>query len=217
MNAAAHLRRGFAVAALAAAWGAAPAQTVTFSGSMGSKALLVIDGAPRAVAVGGAHQGVKLVSMDGGDAVVEIGGKRVPLQLGAPVNLGATASAAGGTQIVLTAGSGGHFVTSGAINGKSVQFVVDTGATAVALSQDQAARIGLDYKKGRRGMAHSANGTVPVHAVRLASVRVGDVTVYDVEAMVVPAAMPMVLLGNSFLTRFQMKRENDRLTLDRRY
>ncbi len=196
---------------------AAPAQTVTFSGSMGSKALLVIDGTPRAVAVGGTHQGVKLVSMDGGDAVVEIGGKRVPLQLGAPVNLGAAAGAAGGTQIVLTAGPGGHFVTQGAINGKAVQFVVDTGATSVALGQEQADRLGLDYRKGRRGMAHSANGLVPVYATRLASVRVGEVTVYDVEAMVVPAAMPMVLLGNSFLTRFQMKRENDILTLDRRY
>ncbi len=210
------MRRLVLAAALLCAT-AASAQTVTFSGSMGSKALLVIDGTPRAMAIGSAHQGVKLVSMEGGDAVVEIGGKRVPLQLGAPVNLGATASAAGGTQIVLTAGSGGHFVTSGAINGKTVQFVVDTGATAVALSQDQAERIGLDYKKGRRGMAHSANGAVPVHAVRLASVRVGDVTVYDVEAMVVPASMPMVLLGNSFLTRFQMKRENDILTLNRRY
>ena len=210
------MRRLVLAAALLCAT-AASAQTVTFSGSMGSKALLVIDGTPRAMAVGSAHQGVKLVSMEGGDAVVEIGGKRVPLQLGAPVNLGAAAGTAGGTQIVLTAGPGGHFVTHGAINGRAVQFVVDTGATAVALSQDQAERIGLDYKKGRRGMAHSANGTVPVHAVRLASVRVGDVTVYDVEAMVLPASMPMVLLGNSFLTRFQMKRENDILTLNRRY
>lgn len=217
MSAASHLRRAFAAAALAAACCAAAAQTVTFSGSMGSKALLVIDGTPRAMAVGSAHQGVKLVSLDGGDAVVEIGGRRLPLRLGAPVNLGAAGGAANGTQIVLTAGTGGHFVTSGAINGKSVQFVVDTGATSVALSQAQAERIGLDYKNGRRGMAHSANGTVQVHAVRLASVRVGDVTVHDVEAVVVPAAMPMVLLGNSFLTRFQMKRENDQLTLIRRY
>ncbi len=207
-----------AVAALAVACGAAAgAQTVTLSGSMGSKALLVIDGAPRALAVGAAHGGVTLLAMSGQEAVVEIGGQRLTLQLGAPVNLAATGAATNGTQIVLTAGPGGHFVTTGAINGRSVQFVVDTGATAVALSQDQADRIGLDYKNGPRRMAQSANGAVPVHATRLASVRVGDVTVYDVEAMVVPAAMPMVLLGNSFLTRFQMRRENDRLTLDRRY
>ena len=210
------MQRSLAALALAAC-SAAGAQTVTFSGSMGSRALLVIDGAPRTLAVGATHGGVKLLSVNGSDATVEIDGRRVPLQLGAPVNLAATGGAANGTQIVLSAGPGGHFVTTGAINGKSVQFVVDTGATSVALSRDQAERIGLDYKSGRRGMAQSANGAVPVHAVRLASVRVGDVTVYDVEAMVVPAGMPMVLLGNSFLTRFQMKRENDRLTLDRRY
>jgi len=210
------VQRSLAALALAAC-SAAGAQTVTFSGSMGSRALLVIDGAPRTLAVGATHGGVKLLSVNGSDATVEIDGRRVPLQLGAPVNLAATGGAANGTQIVLSAGPGGHFVTTGAINGKSVQFVVDTGATSVALSRDQAERIGLDYKSGRRGMAQSANGAVPVHAVRLASVRVGDVTVYDVEAMVVPAGMPMVLLGNSFLTRFQMKRENDRLTLDRRY
>ena len=52
---------------------------------------------------------------------------------------------------------------------------------------------------------------------RLASVRIGDVQVYNVDASVLPAPMSHVLLGNSFLTRFQMKRENDMLTLDKRY
>ena len=50
----------------------------------------------------------------------------------------------------------------------------------------------------------------------LTSVRIGDVQVYNVEALVVPAQMPYVLLGNSFLTRFQMKRENEMMTLERR-
>ena len=47
-------------------------------------------------------------------------------------------------------------------------------------------------------------------------VRIGDVQVYNVDAVVLPQQMPFILLGNSFLTRFQMKRENDRLTLDKR-
>jgi aspartyl protease family protein len=55
-----------------------------------------------------------------------------------------------------------------------------------------------------------------VHRVSLTSVRVGDVQVYNVDATVVPAQMEQVLLGNSFLTRFQMKRENDKLTLDKK-
>ena len=193
------------------------AQTVAFSGSLGDKALLVIDGNPRTVAAGSTVQGVRLISVNGSDALVEVAGKRVALRMGqAQVNLGGAASAGGGSQIVLTAGTGGHFTTTGSINGKAVRFVVDTGATHIAMSQAEAQRIGLDYKAGQRGMGNTANGQVPVHRITLDVVRVGDVQVYNVDATVLPAQMDQVLLGNSFLTRFQMKRDNDTLTLDKR-
>jgi aspartyl protease family protein len=163
-------------------------------------------------------QGVRLISVSGNDALVEVGGKRLALQLGAAqVNLGGVQSEGGGKQIVLTAGTGGHFVTSGSINGKSVRFMVDTGATSIALGQDEAERIGLDYKSGQRGYSSTANGPVPVYRANLASVRIGDVMVYNVDAIVSPAPMPYVLLGNSYLGRFQMRRENDRMTLDKRF
>jgi aspartyl protease family protein len=206
-------------AALAAAvcpWAAA--QNVSLSGSLGDKALLVIDGVPSTVAAGATVKGVKLVSVSGGAALVEVGGKRVTLAIGgAQINLGGASSAGGGSQIVLSAGSGGHFTTQGSINGKSVRFLVDTGATLIAISQGEAERIGIDYKKGLRGLASTANGQVPVHKVSLDVVRVGDVAVYNVDAVVMPATMDQVLLGNSFLSRFQMKRENDKLTLDKRF
>lgn len=193
------------------------AQTVTMSGSMGDKALLIINGTPRTVAAGSSYQNVKVVSVTANDAVVEMGGKRVPLQIGgAPVNLGGVASEGGGSKIVLTAGPGGHFVTSGSINGRAVRFMVDTGATVVAMSQADAEHIGLKYKNGRRGYANTANGQIPIYIVSLDVVRIGDVQVYNVEAMVGPMPMNTILLGNSFLTRFQMKRENDQLTLERR-
>jgi aspartyl protease family protein len=141
----------------------------------------------------------------------------VTLQLGqAQVNLGGAASAGSGSQIVLTAGSGGHFVTQGSINGKAVSFIVDTGATHVALSQTVAEQIGLNYKAGQRTVGQTANGQIVAYRVTLDTVRIGDVQVYNVDAAVLPAGMEQVLLGNSFLTRFQMKRENDRMTLDRR-
>ena len=187
------------------------------SGSLGDKALLIIDGTPRTVAAGSTVQGVKLVSVSGGDAVVEVNGKRVAVAMGgAQVNLGGVASAGGGSQIVLTAGSGGHFVTDGSINGKAVRFLVDTGATNVAMSQQEAERIGLEFRHGQRGVAGTANGQVIVYRVSLGVVRVGDVQVYNVDASVVPGYMDGVLLGNSFLTRFQMKRENDVMTLNKR-
>ena len=95
--------------------------------------------------------------------------------------------------------------------------MVDTGATMVAMDKYEAERLGVDYKSGRRGITRTANGDVPVYAAKLASVRIGDVLVYNVDAVVSPAPMPYILLGNSFLTRFQMKRENDVMTLDLRY
>ena len=205
------------VVALALSVGQAEAQTVSMSGRLGDKALLMIDGSPRTVAVGNTVQGVKLVSVTADAAVVELGGKRVSVPMGgAQVNLGGSIGDGGGTRVVLTAGSGGHFVTGGSINGRAVQFVVDTGATTVAMSQSEADHIGLKYKDGQRGMASTANGLVPVYGVMLTSVRVGDVVVYNVEALVMPAQMPYVLLGNSFLTRFQMKRENDVMTLEKK-
>ncbi len=197
---------------------AASAQTVSMSGSLGNNAVLVIDGKPRTVAVGATVQGVRLVSVSGSDAVVEVQGKRVALRLGeAQVNVGGKASEGGGKQIVLSAQSGGHFYANGSINGKSVRLLVDTGATMVALDQYEADRLGVDWKSGRRGMTRTANGDAPFYMATLASVRIGDVQVYDVPAIVSPAPMPFILLGNSFLNRFQMKRENDLLTLDLRY
>ncbi len=196
---------------------AASAQTVTLSGSMGDKALLVINGTPRTIAAGGSFQNVKVVKVEAGEALVELDGRRTVLRLGsAPVDLGAAPSAGAGSQIVLTAGSGGHFITEGSINGRAVQFIVDTGATMVAMSESTAQRIGLPYKDNPRGVMSTANGQVVVHRAMLDSVRVGDVQIYNVDAVVVPTMTDTVLLGNSFLTRFQMKRENDRLTLDRR-
>ena len=204
-----------AIALLASA--AAQAQSVSMAGSLGTRALLVIDGKPRQVAVGTTVEGVKLVSLTNNDAVVEVGGKRVALQLGgSPTNLGGAASAGTGDKIVLTSVSGGHFVTSGTVNGSAARFFVDTGATTVAMGVADAERIGLDYKRGQLGYTNTANGVVPAYRVMLSSVRIGDVQVYNVEATVLPTTMPYMLLGNSFLDRFQMRRENDRLTLEKK-
>ena len=205
-----------ALLALAAA--GAHAQSVSMSGSLGDKALLIIDGAPRTVATGSTVQGVKLVSVSGSEATVEVHGKRQVLSLGgAQVNLGAAPSDGGGSRIVLTAGSGGHFVTDGAINGQAVRFLVDTGATYVSMGAADAERLGLDYRKGQRGVSNTANGQIAVYRVSLASVRVGDVNIYNVDALVSRMPMDYVLLGNSFLTRFQMKRENETMTLVKRF
>lgn len=195
------------------------AQSVAMTGSMGSKALLVVDGgAPKALAAGESHRGVKVVAVRADQVTVEVGGKRLNIDLGgAPVSIGGGGGGAGGTQIVLTASSGGHFVTSGSINGRATQFMVDTGATSVAMSADEARRLGINFEQGEPGQGSTANGLIPIWRISLKSLRIQDVEVQGVDAVVVPSGMPHVLLGNSFLTRFQMKRENDMLTLTRRF
>jgi aspartyl protease family protein len=205
-------------AALLMGAGAAAAQSVTLNGNLGSQqALLVIDGQPHAMSVGKEIKGVRLVSLSSNQADVVVGGTRRTVTLGAgPVKLNGEGPARGGNEIVLMASSGGHFNTIGQINGKSVAFMVDTGATKVSMGQAEAERLGVDYKAGTRGLAETANGRVPVYAVTLNSVRVGDVEVANVEALVLPAEMPHILLGNSFLTRFSMKRENEVMRLEKR-
>lgn len=189
------------------------------TGGMGSKALLVVNGgAPKALAAGDAHQGVKVLSVGPDRTVVEVAGQRQTVMLGgAPVSIGGRGGSAGGTQIVLTAGPGGHFVTLGQINGRSTQFMVDTGATSIAMSADEARRLGLAYEQGARIYANTANGMVTGHRITLTAVRIQDVEVHNVDAAVLPLPMPHILLGNTFLTRFQMKRENETMTLTRRF
>ncbi len=199
---------------------AAHAQTVALTGMLGGKALLMVDGgAPKSVAAGESFKAVKVVSTQGDTAVLEIAGKRHTLRVGdAPASVGATSvGAAQGNKVVLTAGSGGHFVTQGQINGHSVPLVVDTGASMVSLSVAEAERVGLNYKTGQPVQMSTANGVIPGWRLQLASVKVGDVVVYGVDAIVSSGSMPYVLLGNSFLTRFQMTRTNDQMVLEKRF
>jgi aspartyl protease family protein len=126
-------------------------------------------------------------------------------------------SRSSGNKIVLPVGDGGHFLAQGSINGKAAQFMVDTGATAVAMGAAEAKRLGLDYTSGRPVRMNTANGQALGYLLTLNSIRIGDVEVSNVEAIVSSQAMPFVLLGNSFLTRFSMRRDSDQMVLERRF
>ena len=207
--------------ALFSAWPAASAaQTVHLSGILGAKALLIIDGrAPKVVAPGETHQGVKLLATNTDQATVEVGGQKQVLRVGeAPVSVGGRMGVTPpGARIVLLANSGGHFMTLGQINGQPVQMLVDTGATAVGIGVRDAERMGLDYKSGQPIQMSTANGMTRGWRIVLASVRMNSVEVNNVDAVVTSGEMPYVLLGNSYLMRFQMARTNDQLVLERRY
>jgi aspartyl protease family protein len=228
MRAPTHAAACAALMTLALWHDAVQAQSVALTSVVGSKAWLAIDcGTSRPVRAGETLQGVRLVSASGSQAIIELAGQRHTLQVGeVPARSGsspASRTCAGvpdrntaverRTRIVLTE-NGGHFITAGNINGHAMQFMVDTGATLVGISGADAERAGINYKSGQAVNISTANGVVQGFRIRLDTVRVGDVEVYGVMAIVTPQPMPFVLLGNSFLSLFKMQRENNLMTLD---
>jgi len=217
------LNHTLAVAFFLTAAGAALAADVNLNGVVGNKALVIIDGGkPHWLATGETSpEGIKLISVSGDSAVVELGGKRQTLKMGQSERLtggGAASGLSGAQKVILTADGQGHFVTMGQINGVSVRMLVDTGASFVAIGGTEAKRLGIDITNGQRSFTSTANGVVPTYRVKLDQVRVGDVTLNNVDGMVhVGDNLPIVLLGMSFLNRMEMKRDGETMTLTKRY
>jgi aspartyl protease family protein len=192
------------------------AQSVAYTGSFGNKALLVVNGgAPRAIAPGETHDGVKLISANSDQATVEIKGKRLTVALGgAPSSVGG----AGERQTtVLKTDSSGHFVTTAQVNGTGIRFLVDTGATLVVLSREDADRARIAYKDAPVGVMQTANGPVQAWRVKIDRLRVGEIEINNVDAVVNATPLPFGLLGMSFLSRTEMKRNGEEMTLIKRF
>ncbi|HSB49310.1 MAG TPA: TIGR02281 family clan AA aspartic protease [Burkholderiales bacterium] len=214
-----HIVRAIILPLLLGASGAA-AVDINVVGLTTGKAVVSIEGGkPRTLSVGQVTpEGVKLISASSESAVFEVNGERRTLAVGEGAAVASAAPARGGTSVTLIADSRGHFTTIGVVNGVSLQFLVDTGATAVVLSSADARRAGVNYLAGARALTQTANGVVPVYAVKLDSLRVGDITLSNVDASVIEGdKLPVALLGMSFLNRMEMRREGTTLTLIRRY
>lgn len=190
---------------------------MTVSGVLGEKALISIGSAPpKVMAVGDSVQGVRLVAVQGQQVVIEEGGKRRTLQVGFGFTPGGAAESS--AVAIITADGRGQFFTSGEVNGNSMRFLVDTGASSVVLPRSFAVRAGVALGNAQSVGVSTANGRVRAGKVMLNTVRVGGVTANMVEAIVMEdAQLPVALLGMSFLKRTTMKNEGDRLTLSQRY
>jgi aspartyl protease family protein len=211
-----HFRGLWAAAALIAA-GPALATDLSLVGAIGDKAAVIaVDGgAPRTIKVGQKLGNVTLIAVDKERAIVEVDGKRRVLLRGQ------TYSTSAGTSdrqsVTLAADRAGHFVTDGQVNGGTVRFLVDTGATAIALPASDAKRLGIDYRKGKPGVTQTAAGAVPIYVVRLDTVRVGGIELQAVDAIVIEQGLGVALLGMTFLNRVEMKRDGHTMTLTRRF
>lgn len=181
----------------------------------GKAAVLVIDGgAPTAVRIGRTKQGVTVISAGEGQAVVEVGGKRQTIRLGL---YSSSASRDTRQKVTLAADLAGHFYANGQVNGGPVRFLVDTGATMVALPADIADRLGIDYKKGRRGLIQTANGATVAYRIKLDEVKLGGIALHNVDAVVIAHGLGIALLGMTFLNRVEMQRNGQSMVLTRRY
>jgi aspartyl protease family protein len=196
----------------------AQATEVNVVGLFNGKAMISINGGKHRVMAAGeiSPEGVKLISADSTTAVLEIDGKRQNLGMGKSASI-PSADGGGNQSAVLSADIRGHFVTTGSINGTSARMVVDTGATMVSMGRDEAKRLGISYLNGERGTVSTANGVVPAYRVTLNTVKVGGITLNQVDGLVQEASMPYVLLGMSFLKRLEIKQDGTNMTLLKKY
>jgi aspartyl protease family protein len=190
---------------------------VTLIGLADATAILVINGSkPRMLRVGQTRAGVRLISVRNDLAIVEVDGERRELPLGGQVYSPPKSGA--GSSVTLSPNGNGHYVTRGSINGASVRFLVDTGASMVSMDASHARSAGIAYLEGRKTLASTANGVAEVYVVKLDSVQVGNILLTNIDGVVhANTDLPVVLLGMSFLNQLDMRRENDNLTLKRRY
>lgn len=191
---------------------------ITVLGLFRNKAIVKIDGKQRILKIGKVSpEGVSLISSNSNEAVLEFEGTRKTYSLGS--HIGTSFKRDKQPSVFIYRNERGMFTTVGTINGFPVNFLVDTGASSVAMNRKEADRLGIDYRlHGTPIGISTASGFERGWRVRLNRVQVGDVELRNVEGSVVDAeSSPGVLLGMSFLGRLEMNNTNESMKLRKKY
>ena len=191
-------------------------ENIEVQGLFGSKAVLMIDGKRHIVAIGqSSPEGVKVVSVNNSGAVLNVDGKQKQYLLGSSTLIGTTFAERKSKKETIFVNSGGMYLTYGSINGHSVRFLVDTGASAVAMNVVQAKKLGIQYRKiGTPASVSTASGYEKAYRVRLKSVVVGSITEKNVEALIIEGNHPgPILLGMTFLGRLNVEHGGNSMTI----
>jgi len=154
-------------------------------------------------------EGVRLVAADRAKAVLEVEGRTLTLGIGQSTV----------ATVELKADARGHFVTTAHINGVPTRALIDTGATSVAISTDEAQRMAIGYAGAPRVRVSTAGGPRTGYRVMLATVSVGSITLQNVEGTVMEGGrgeLSITLIGMSYLNGVDLRRAGDTLTLTRR-
>lgn len=189
-------------------------ETVHVMALFPGKAMVEVDGTNRLLKVGKASpEGLLLISSDSREAVIEIDGQQQSYQVGA--RFGGSFSAASKREVRIIRDNHGGYSTVGSINGRSVDMLLDTGASSVAMSSFEAKRLGIQYwLTGEKTIVSTASGYANAYKVTLDRVQVGEIGLNNVAAMVVEGGSPLsVLLGMTFLNQVEMKNEGNVMLL----
>jgi aspartyl protease family protein len=181
------------------------------------KAMVSIDGKRRMLSVGEpSPEGVVLISATSDKAVLEVNGEKGTYPLGSEVGTNYTPVEEVVEQVFLD--KMGMYSTVGSINGLPVNFMVDTGATLIAMNEQQAKRLGIDFRlTGKIGQVATASDITKAYQVKLKTVKVGQIMLRNVDAIVMEGPHPSpALLGMSFLGRIKMENNGRALVLKQR-
>lgn len=197
------------------------AKTVAAVALFKDRAMLSVDGKKaKIVRAGTSYQGVKVISSSTSEAVIEIDGTRKTLKLNGTTILGTSLGARSNTtvtSVVLYENEVGFFESDGQVNGRSIKFLIDTGANLVVFSSSDAERLGLDYESGEKGVASTASGVAPMYRINIDSISIGGVELENITAGVIEGSFPQTpLLGMTFLSRLNMNRTGQTMVLEKR-
>ena len=215
------LSRNLLVLLVLCLWSAATfvqAADVRVVGLFSGRAVLLVDGQQRLLKPGQTSpEGVKLISATSEAAVLLIDGQEVTARLDGRVS--ARKRTPEVKEVQVWRDTAGMYTTVGSINGLPVSFLVDTGATTVAMNANQARRLGIDYRViGRQSGVTTASGVARAWAVTLDTVKVGDLELHNIAAVVLEGAHPATtLLGMSYLGRLEINNDGRLMTLRKKY
>jgi aspartyl protease family protein len=181
-------------------------------GLMQNMAIIEVDGQRIVIRKGETKQGVKLVDSNSNQAQIEYNGKKLTLKLGSSIASSYTPPKT--ESVRLYRADNGHYFTQVKINGRTMNTLVDTGATTVAISSDLAKYLGINYVKGQKGKSSTASGIVTSYLLRANHIQIGTIKKYNVPLSVIVGSFPDIpLLGMSFLNQFGLNENNGVLTL----
>ena len=197
-----------------------PARQIVLQGILGSKALLLVDGQRQMMSVkDAAKQGVRVLRIAEEQVDVEVDGKRRRLRLGDSRSVTGRYKVRQNAEVIISKNNHGMYSTVGSINGLPVSFLVDTGATSVAMSAPHAKRLAIDFRMtGEPTFVGTASGVSKAYRVTLDKVTVGGITQHNVKAVVIDGNYPMqVLLGMSFLGQLEIQRDGNLMRLKKKF